>query len=163
MVTKAFVFDFDDTLATTTAKIHIYTLPDRLLVGKVSPQQFSSYKLKEGEVFDFSEFRQDKFIHAAEPTFLIGLAKEVYREGHHIFILTAREDDSTDAISAFLERYEIKAKTIYCVGGKNSIAEKKREMLLNIMCSYDKVYYYDDNVDNIRLAPSGTNIRKYQI
>ena len=159
---KAFVFDFDDTLATTTARIKV--MDGAGLVTHVQPRDFSNFKLNVGEYFDFTEFRDDRFIKDADPTFLMHLAQEVSEEDQDVYILTAREDDSADAIQSFLASYNVNAKTIHCVGGtQKNIPQKKREMLLTIMAKYDKIYYYDDNSDNIEGAPDGDNIRKYQV
>ena len=159
---KAFVFDFDDTLATTTARIKV--MDDAGLVTHVQPRDFSNFKLNVGEYFDFTEFRDDRFIKDADPTFLMYLAQEVSEEDQDVYILTAREDDSADAIQSFLASYNVNAKTIHCVGGtQKNIPQKKREMLLTIMAKYDKIYYYDDSSDNIEGAPEGDNIRKYQV
>ena len=159
---KAFVFDFDDTLATTTARIKV--VDGAGLVTHVQPRDFSNFKLNVGEFFDFTEFRDDRFIKDADPTFLMYLAQEVSEEDQDVYILTAREDDSADAIQSFLASYNVNAKTIHCVGGtQKNIPQKKREMLLTIMAKYDKVYYYDDSCDNIEGAPEGDNIRKYQV
>jgi hypothetical protein len=159
---KAFVFDFDDTLATTTARIKV--MDGAGLVTHVQPRDFSNFKLNAGEYFDFTEFRDDRFIKDADPTFLMYLAQEVSEEDQDVYILTAREDDSADAIQSFLASYNVNAKTIHCVGGtQKNIPQKKREMLLTIMAKYDKIYYYDDSSDNIEGAPEGDNIRKYQV
>ena len=165
---KAFVFDFDQTLADTTARIKVMSLGinpgEDKFVKYLTPKQFSSYSLDLGEYFDFSEFRDDKFIHNADPTFLIHLAKEVSEEDQDVYILTAREDDSADAIQEFLRQYGVKTKTIHCVGGtKETIPHKKREMLLTIIQDYDMVYYFDDCPNNIKHAPEGENIRKYKV
>ena len=159
---KAFVFDFDDTLATTTARIKV--MDGAGLVTHVQPRDFSNFKLNRGEFFDFTEFRDDRFIKDADPTFLMYLAQEVSEEDQDVYILTAREDDSADAIQSFLASYNVNAKTIHCVGGtQKNIPQKKREMLLTIMQKYDKIYYYDDSSDNIESAPEGDNIRKYKV
>lgn len=159
---KAFIFDFDDTLATTSARIRV--MDDAGLVTHVQPRDFSSFDLKANEYFDFTEFRDDRFIKDANPTFLMHLAQEVSEEDQDVYILTAREDDSADAIQSFLANYDVKAKTIHCVGGtQKNIPQKKREMLLTIIGKYDKIYYYDDNLDNIESAPDASNIRKYKV
>ena len=133
---KAFVFDFDDTLAVTDATIRVFRdcQPwSERFVASLTPQEFSSYELKIGEHFDFSEFRDERFIKNADPTFLMHLAQEVSEEDQDVYILTAREDDSADAIQSFLANYNVKAKTIHCVGGrKETIPQKKKEMLLSL-------------------------------
>lgn len=164
---KAFIFDFDDTLAVTDAKIRVFRdchpWSERF-VASLSPREFSSYELKTGEHFDFSEFKDDRFIKDADPTFLMHLAQEVSGEYQDVFILTAREDDSADAIQSFLANYHVKAKTIHCVGGtKETIPQKKKEILLAIAQLYDKIYYYDDCAKNIESVPDASNIRKYKV
>lgn len=163
---KAFVFDFDDTLAKTQARILVYDAFSKKPSKRLTPKEFSSYQLKKEyvEYFDFSEFRDASFISAAEATFLLSLAKEVYDESHSVYILTAREDNVSEAIIAWLKTYEIIPKMVYCIGGaKQSIAENKQQVLLSIMEQYDKCYYYDDCPKNIEMAPKGGNLRKYQV
>jgi uncharacterized HAD superfamily protein len=159
---KAFVFDFDDTIAKTSCKINVYN--NGKLVRKLTPNEFSSYELKSLEYFNFDEFRDRTFIDTAEATFFLNLAKEVHDESHSVYILTAREDDVQEAIYQWLKNHGIIPKTIFCVGGtKSTVANKKREILLSIMQMYDKCYYYDDCPKNINHAPEGEKIRKYHI
>lgn len=168
MIKKCFVFDWDDTLATTTAKILVWgrgaSEYGDTIVRELTPAEFSSYELKSGEEFDFSQFRDDKFIQDANPTWLMSLASEVDREGHDVYILTAREDDSADAIAEFLMGYEVYPKMIHCVGGtKESIPKRKRDILMMLLDNYSKVYFYDDCSVNIEYAPDSPKMRKYQI
>ncbi len=159
---KAFVFDFDDTLAKTKCKINIYWLG--LRIRQITPEEFNSYKLGMFEYFNFDEFRSSDFIHEAQPLLLLRLAKEVYDESHSVYVLTAREDDVSDAIAAWLKQHGIKPKTIFCVGGtQKTISKNKRRILLSIMEEYDKVYFYDDCPNNIENAPNGKNLRKYKV
>jgi hypothetical protein len=154
---KAFVFDFDDTLAETDCKVWVLGRPidpseHYNVVRKLTPAEFNTYELKDGESFNFCEFRDDKFIHSANPTWLMALAKEVAAENHAIYILTARENHVADSINAWLISHGIAAKDIYCVGGtKDSIPVNKREILLDIVASYDKIYFYDDSEENVNI------------
>ena len=156
---KAFVFDFDDTLATTEAAILVHGT-DGGCTGytlKLSPSEFNDYELKDGERFDFSEFRQPRLVENGKPTKLIQLAKEVYDEDHSVYILTARSDDMSAAIAKFLKMQGIEAKQIICVGDKDEttgIADDKKRSLRMIMMAYDKIYFYDDNKKNVELAES---------
>jgi|TARA_R110002096_G_scaffold115032_1_gene249229 FMN phosphatase YigB (HAD superfamily) len=165
---KAFVFDFDDTLAITDACVLLrHAAGDELFLPvKLTPSEFNDYELKEGESFDFSEFRCASLIENGRPKELITLAKEVYDENHPVYILTARSNDVSDAIAKFLRLHGIEAKQIICVGDDDKdgdIANSKRRSLLTIMKLYDKIYYYDDCPKNIELAPKGKNIRKYKV
>ena len=155
---KAFVFDFDDTLAKTDARV-LVVMPDtktcRGYVRELSPSEFNVYQLKTGERFDFSEFRCPHLVENGKPTELIRLAQDVYEEQHSVYILTARGNDVADAISKFLFVHKIKAKQIICLGDSDkndSIADSKTTVLHTIMQSYDKIYFYDDNKTNVELA-----------
>ena len=165
---KAFVFDFDDTLATTDACV-LVVMPDtktcRGYVRELTPAEFNNYTLKNGERFDFSQFRCPDLVIDGKPTELIKLAKEVYSEQHDVYILTARSNDVADAISKFLKLAGIEAKQIICVGDSDDhcgIANAKKKSLLTIMKLYDKIYFYDDNRENIEL-PKGVGVKSYLV
>jgi hypothetical protein len=152
--TKAFVFDFDDTLASTNAKVLVrtYRVPSQVL----TPAEYSTYELADGESFDFSEFKNPEFIINGKPLGLIELAKDIHAEGHNLYILTARNEIASSAIAGFLARFNIAAKMIHCVG-KNSntdIAKAKQSILMTIIDNHDITYFYDDDEANIELASS---------
>jgi acid phosphatase class B len=152
--TKAFVFDFDDTLASTNAKVLVrkYRVPSQVL----TPAEYSTYELADGESFDFSEFKNPEFIINGKPLGLIELAKEIHTEGHSLYILTARNEIASSAIAGFLARFNITAKMIHCVG-KNSdtnIAKAKQTVLMTIIDNHNITYFYDDDEANIELASS---------
>ena len=130
--TKAFVFDFDETLAHTNATV------------------------LDGADDKFAEFKSPESILNGTPLELMDLAKAVYAEGYNVSVLTARPDCIENAIAEFLARYNITAKTIFCVG-KNSntnIAKAKQAVLMTIIDNHDITYFYDDDEANIELASS---------
>ena len=154
---KAFVFDFDDTLAITEAKVLVVGSTACCIGVKqeLTPAEFNEYELKSGERFDFSEFRCPRLVEDGKPTELIQLAKDVYDEDHSVYILTARSSDIASAIAKFLLTQDIEAKQIICVGDKDEsdgIADSKKKALHAIVQGYDKIYFYDDNKQNVELA-----------
>jgi len=128
--TRAFVFDFDDTLAHTSAVE------------------------REGTEDRFAEFNDPSTILNGTPLELMSLAKEVYDEGHSVFILTARNECISNAIAEFLNGFNIEANAIHCVGSnaKVNVAKAKRKVLLSIIENHDVVWFFDDDADNIELA-----------
>jgi len=130
--TKAFVFDFDETLAHTDAVV------------------------LDGTENKFAEFSNPESILHASPLELMDLAKEVYAEGHSVYILTARNDCIENAITEFLARFNITAKMIHCVGkdSNTNIAKAKQAVLMTIIDNHDITYFYDDDEANIALASS---------
>lgn len=155
---KAFVFDFDDTLATTQACVLVLSPSTPSCAGyikELSPAEFNGYRLKGGERFDFSQFRCSEKIENGTPTALMQLALDVYNEDHDVYILTARSSDVSDAIEKFLKLRGIEAEQVICVGDGDehtSIASCKMRSLMTLMPLYDKVYFYDDDKKNIELA-----------
>ena len=152
--TKAFVFDFDDTLAFTNARVHVLSPCKSQVMASLTPQEFNSAKLRKGEHFDFSDFDRSSLILDGKPSKLIDLAKDVFSEGHSVFILTARGDSASSAIAEWLVDFGIIAKEVHCVGSDNGgdIAKAKRKVLLSIIENFDKVWFFDDDARNIELA-----------
>jgi hypothetical protein len=128
--TKAFVFDFDETLAHTSA-VELDGTEDR-----------------------FAEFNNPSTILNGTPLELMDLAKDVYDEGHSVFILTARNECIANAIAEFLSGFGIEAKAIHCVGSNANVnvAKAKRKVLLSIIENHDVVWFFDDDEKNIELA-----------
>jgi hypothetical protein len=151
---KAFVFDFDDTLAFTNAKVHVLSPCKSQVLKCLTPQEFNTHKLNAGESFDFSDFDRASFILNGTPSKLIDLAKDVFDEGHSVFILTARTDCVASAIAEWLVDFGIVAREVHCVGSNNGgdIAKAKRKVLLSIIENFDRVWFFDDDDRNIELA-----------
>ena len=125
---KAFVFDFDDTLAITSARVIIHNSMS-VAYKSVSSFEFPGYKLGNGESFDFSEFRDDMFIKNADPKLLMNLAREVYMEGHSVFILTARQNTVAAAINVWLMSHGVDATEIHCVGSDDVTHQEAGQIL----------------------------------
>jgi FMN phosphatase YigB (HAD superfamily) len=161
---KAFVFDFDDTLATTDCCVLVYD--GTVLVERLTPAQFNSYEKPEWYDFDFSEFRSGEFIHNANPTFLMALAKEVHDEGHDVFVLTARADNvAQDIADWMIHSHGVKVIKVYGVGSddeKVNIPQEKKTVLHTLNQLYDLVYFYDDHPENIELARE-TGVKVYLV
>ena len=167
---KAFVFDFDDTLATTDCRVLVRSKArgemDRV-VKALTPAEFNNYELPENAEFDFSEFRSEKFIRKANPTCLMALAQEVYKENHSVYVLTARTDDVAGAIMDFLAGCDVKPVKVFGVGSDNKkvdIAAEKQKVLSTLTQAFDLVYFYDDSEENCDLARGvGNGIKVYLV
>lgn len=125
---KAFVFDLDGTLFTTTAvERHEFAHPDCWV-----------------------EFRDtEKLLIESTPLPLLSLARQVEEEGHKVFVLTARGNAIAGTIRQLLERYGVDVTYVYCVGDKGiDIPLYKAEILAGIGRRFDKTYFYDNEVEN---------------
>ncbi len=151
---KAFVFDFDDTLAKTDAKILIRRRSDSAIVDSLTPAEYNQFAdVNHMEYFDYSQFSDELYIKNGKATWLMPLAQEVHAENHDVYILTARGSAAAESIDCFLRSFDINAKQVCCVGdSKGDIAKNKQTVLLTILQGYDKVYFYDDHAENVKAA-----------
>ena len=89
------IFDIDDTLLHTTAKINV--VKDGRVVRSLTNQEFNNYKLQPGEEFDFGEFRNARKFE--EESIPIGPMLDKLRSdlaaGHDVVMLTASDLDVT--------------------------------------------------------------------
>lgn len=91
------IFDIDDTLFHTTAKIGV--MKDGKKIHDLTNQEFNTYKLKPGEKFDFGQFRDaKKFREESRPIKkMMAKAKAILgnvvnKPNSKVIILTARDD-----------------------------------------------------------------------
>ena len=90
------IFDIDDTLFHTTAKVHVKK--DDKVIHALSNQEFNTYKLKDGEEFDFGEFKSAKLFKQTSTPIgkMIAKAKAILKravpKGSKVIMATARSD-----------------------------------------------------------------------
>lgn len=159
---KAYVFDFDDTLVKTTAKVHVYR--DDQKVKSLTPEEYNFYHPESGERFDMSDFRDPRIILAAKKYKLwpaienISNAKKMGRSDSDIFILTARSPAAQQPIHTLLHRngIDIPLDNILTVGNdegiETDIAADKESILKALVDQYSDVFFFDDCQKNIESA-----------
>jgi 8-oxo-dGTP pyrophosphatase MutT (NUDIX family) len=153
------IFDIDDTLMHTTAKIRV--VKDGRVVRELSNQEFNSYELRPGEEFDFGEFRSaEKFRQESQPIEpMVRKLKTIL--AHHptakVIMLTARAD--FDNKQMFLQTFadlgiDMSRVHVHRAGnlpGNAIPAEKKAVWVRRYLDSdqYDHVRLYDDSMSNL--------------
>ena len=161
-----FCFDFDDTLVKTKAKVQVYK--DNKYVTSLNPNQYSVFinsKRSKGDyTFDFVEFNDPYFVERATPIKMFYRLRNINNEinsgntKYELFVLTARSLIMRNAIFNFLKNNginNIKEHNIFTIGddkGNIDIAEEKRKILERIANSFQEVYFYDDDPNNIIMA-----------
>jgi hypothetical protein len=157
------IFDIDDTLLHTTAKINV--IKDGKVIRSLSNQEFNNYKLQPGEEFDFGEFRNaEKFEKESVP---IGPMLDQLRSdlaaGHDVVMLTARADfDNQKAVWRTFKRHGIDINSdvhLYRAGnlpGSDAPAHKKAIHVTTWLKTgrYNKVTMYDDSEKNLSVFKS---------
>jgi len=145
---KLRIFDFDDTLAKTDAKVGV-TTPDGE-TSYMTADEFSQHKLNDRNRYDFSEFNKvinPQEIHQVTNILRNTIAAEGDRE---IIILTARDPEAQDAVIEWLESVGIDSSKINFVGLANPEASAKANWIENrIIDGATDVLFLDDSGKNI--------------
>jgi putative chitinase len=154
------IFDIDDTLLHTTAKIKV--INDRgQVVRTLTNQEFNNYVLQPGEQFDFGEFRDaEKFNKESKPIEpMMNRLKDVLANSPNAkaIMLTARADfdDKNKFLNTF-KKYGIDMSRVHVhragnIPGDAIPAEKKAVWVRKYLNTgkYKAVWLYDDSRSNL--------------
>lgn len=152
------IFDIDDTLFHTTAKIKV--IKDGKVVRELTNQEFNTYQLQPGEQFDFGEFRNsEKFKKESKPIrpMIAKLKAILNNTTGKVIMLTARADfDDKQTFLSTFAKYGIDMSKIHVHRAGNlpvpsSPADKKAVFVRKYLDSglYDRVRLYDDSMKNL--------------
>jgi hypothetical protein len=160
------VFDIDDTLFHTFAMIKI--MKDGREVGELTNQEFNTYKLKDGETFDFGQFKNaENFRKTSKPiTKMIAKANAIIananKAGSKVIIMTARADfDDKETFLKTFKDHGMDISNVYVeragnLGAKNSSAKNKKFLFHKYLRGgkYARVRFFDDAISNITMFKS---------
>lgn len=156
------VFDVDDTLFHTTAKVRV--MKGDKLVQTLSNSEYNTHKLPEGHHYDFSEFRSaEKFDTESVPNKrMIEKMRRLHdrskETGGRVIINTARADfdDKDRFLDAFRKQnVDIDNIHVYRAGntkGEGTVAEKKTAIIRDQLNNgnYSHVSLHDDSEQNLK-------------
>jgi pyrimidine deaminase RibD-like protein len=156
------IFDIDDTLLHTTAKIKVVDANGNI-VRELTNQEFNNYKLQPGEQFDFGEFRNaEKFRQESKPIVpMIRKLKTILSHAGNakVIMLTARAD--FDDKETFLQTFadlgiDMSRVHVHRAGnlpGNESPAYKKAIWVRKYLNTkqYGHVRLYDDSMSNLKV------------
>ena len=166
-------FDIDETLFHTSAKVLV--LKNNKVVKELSNQEFNTYKLKSGEKFDFTQFRDAEiFKDHSKPikqtiSKIIEMSKTASLNGSKIALLTARQsfEDMATFKQAFLDqKIPIRKIDINFAGDiadkAGSIALAKKQIVEKYLAhgEYQEAILLDDNKENLDEFLSISKINK---
>lgn len=157
------IFDIDDTLFHTTAKILVKK--DGKVIRELDNQEFNHYNLKPGEEFDFSEFRSaEKFHQESKPIAkMLAKAKVILRNSMNnpkskVIIVTARGD--FDDRETFLNTFrkhgfdidKVRVERAGKIEGDILPAFKKVIIIRNYLRlgQFARVRLFDDSMTNLK-------------
>jgi hypothetical protein len=153
------VFDIDDTLMHTTAKIHVKS-PQGKVVDTLTNQEFNDHRLPAGHSYDFGEFRSaEKFNKESKPLdrMVNHLKRVTANPSNHVILNTARAnfDDKHTFLNTF-KKHGIDMNNIHVIRAGNintsSLpAEKKATVIHGYIKKhkYNNVHMYDDSKTNL--------------
>ena len=143
---KLSIFDFDDTLVSTNAKIHITHGNGEK--ETLTPAEYAVYTPQEGDEFDFSEFdgplKDPEIIKKNFKLFLQVLNKS--RRGRRTAILTARENPIP--VENFFKENGIEGIEIVALGSSNP-QDKADWIEAQAKKGWNDIRFMDDSSKNI--------------
>lgn len=157
------IFDIDDTLFHTTAKVLVKKGGE--VIKSLNNQEFNDYRLKPGEEFDYGEFRSaKKFKEESKPIGkMLAKAKAILRNSlntpkSRVIIVTARDDfDDRDTFLDTFRQYKfdidkVRVERAGKIGGDMLPAHKKVIIIHNYLKTgqFSRVRLFDDSMTNLK-------------
>ena len=154
------IFDIDDTLFHTDAKV--YVKKNGKVIHTLTNQEFNTYKLKDGEEFDFGEFRSAKLFQQTSTPIgkMIKRARAIIKraipKGSKVIMATARSDfDDRDTFLDTFRAHGIDIDKIYVERAGNlelgSPAKNKKVIFQKYLKTglYKRARLFDDSKQNL--------------
>jgi FMN phosphatase YigB (HAD superfamily) len=167
---KVLVFDLDDTLVRTEAKIKILDRKTKEVIRELTPQEFNQFEKKKGHVLNFDDFdcpillRQGRIVHE-----MFELLKRNYNKHVPIAILTARA--SSELVRDFFLQngIDIHPELVIAVNDpqfefEGTIPERKSKAIKKLIdLGFKDLTFFDDHDENLRLAKETEGYRSAKI
>lgn len=158
---KILVFDLDDTLVISSAKIKVCNKKTGECYS-LTPEEFNTYEKGEHEELNFDEFKSLEIMKAGKLIdYYLKIFKEAYRSGIAVGIVTARDD--RNMIWTWLREhvgYRIDKDLIFAVNDpihkyKGNISDRKKAAFKDLIeMGYSDMQFYDDDDANLKLVKS---------
>ena len=158
---KIFVFDLDDTLVISKAKIKVCNKKTGECF-QLTPEEFNEYEKHPDHDLDFSDFKSLEIMKAGQLIdYYLKIFRDAYKMKIAIGIVTARDDYKM--IYRWLREhvgYAIDGDLIFAVndpkyGFKGSIADRKKAAFRELIkMGYRDFQFFDDDQANLKLVKS---------
>ena len=147
-IKKLRIFDLDDTLFETEAKVIVISADGTS--REITPAEYAVYEPKSGDKFDFSQFNT-----IINPSLIRPIGKRFYKITHSIgpdrksVILTARGSEAAPHIKDIIKRYFRVDIEVVTLGTGDPMA--KANWILNKIQNegYNDIFFVDDSSKNI--------------
>jgi len=158
---KIIVFDLDDTLVITDAKIKVCDRTNGECFS-LTPEEFNEYEKQPHHDLDFDDFKSLEVMKAGKLIeYYLKIFKEAYRMKLAVGIVTAR--DEREMIYQWLKDhvgFRIDKDLIFAVndpihGYKGNISDRKKAAFRDLIdMGYTDLQFYDDDTANLKLVKS---------
>lgn len=157
--TSISIFDLDDTIVITDAKIKVCNI----VTGdchELTPEEFNEYEKHPDHQLDFDDFKSIEIMKAGKLIhYYLKILADAYKVKRAVGIVTARDD--REMIYKWMKEhvgFHIAKDLIYAVndpvhGFKGSVAQKKQQAFREIIeMGYNKIQFFDDDQTNLNLV-----------
>ena len=158
---KILVFDLDDTLVISSAKIKVCNKKTGECYS-LTPEEFNTYEKGEHEELNFDEFKSLEIMKAGKLIdYYLKIFKEAYKSKLAVGIVTARDDQKM--IYTWLREhvgFRIDKDLIFAVNDpvhkfKGGISDRKKQAFKELInMGYSDLQFYDDDDANLKLVKS---------
>jgi hypothetical protein len=156
---KLIIFDLDDTLIISAAKIKVLDPKTGKILLELTPAEFNHYSHDPKNTLNFSDFEDAEVLRKS--TFITHIMDELlkyYSKGTHVSIVTARSSSNLIR-NFFLENgIDLHPELVIAVNDPQykftgNIAQKKKQAIHKLVDDgYRDFTFFDDNDENLALA-----------
>ena len=159
--TSISIFDLDDTIVITDAKIKVCNI----VTGdchELTPEEFNEYEKHPDHQLDFDDFKSLEIMKAGKLiTKYLNILEREYKKGNAIGVITARDDQ--EMIYTWLKEhvgFHVKKSFIWAIndpilGLTGTIAQKKEQAFKwFIEEGYTDLTFFDDDKANVKIIKS---------
>lgn len=156
---KIIIFDLDDTLIHSDAKIRVFNSTSNEMVSALSPTQFNYHIPGQAQYLSFEDFDCEKILGRSKlyPNMYRSL-KRYLANGIPVSIVTARSNKKIIIDFFKSKNIQLKPSLVYPVSNPNSnftgnISQRKKQAITELISKgYNNITFYDDNIDNLAAA-----------
>jgi hypothetical protein len=159
--TNIVVFDLDDTLVITDAKIKVCNHKTGECFS-LTPEEFNEYEKHPDHYLDFDDFKSLEIMKAGELIhYYLKILAEAYKMKKAVGIVTARDD--REMIYKWMKEhvgFHIAKDLIFAINDpvhrfKGAIADRKKQAFREIIeMGYKNIQFFDDDQNNLDLVKS---------
>ena len=158
---KIFIFDLDDTIVITDAKIQVCDKGGKKCFS-LTPEEFNSYQHDPKHILNFDDFKSLEIMKAGKLiTKYLNILEREYKKGNAVGVITARDDQ--EMIYTWLKEhvgFHVKKSFIWAIndpilGLTGTIAQKKEQAFKwFIEEGYTDLTFFDDDKANVKIIKS---------